>query len=73
MLIECWLDLEISMDYKKIEKEQNRLSSIYNITNVHAGCYMCNFENKYICVEHNGGCSGFDKCRSIYEKEHRNL
>lgn len=37
----------------EIEKEQNRLSSIYNITNVHAGCYMCNFENKYICVKHN--------------------
>lgn len=53
----------------EIEKEQNRLTSIYNITNVHAGCYMCNFENKYICVEYNGGCSGLDKCRSIYEKE----
>lgn len=59
------------MDYEEIEKEQNRLSSIYNISKVHAGCYMCNFENKYICVEHNGGCKGLDKCRSIYEKEYR--
>ena len=35
------------MDYKAIEKEQNRLASTYNITNIHAGCYMCNFENEY--------------------------
>ena len=57
------------MDNKEIKKEQDRLASTYGITNVHAGCYMCNFGSKYICEEHNGGCSGFDKCRDIHRKE----
>lgn len=57
------------MDYKAIEKEQNRLVSTYNITNVHAGCYMCNFENEYICHKVNGGCKNISKCREIFKKE----
>ena len=60
------------MTKEDINKEENRLISTYNITSTHAGCYMCNFEDKYICVEHNGGCKSLDKCRSIYEKEMNN-
>lgn len=60
------------MTKEEINKEENRLVSAYNITSTHAGCYMCNFEDKYICVEHNGGCKSLDKCRSIYEKEMNN-
>ena len=61
------------MDYKEIEREENRLASTYNITNVHAGCFMCNFENEYICIKYNGGCKGLNKCREIFEKEKKQL
>ena len=60
------------MTHKEIEQEENRLASTYNITNVHAGCYMCNFKDEYICVKHNGGCKNISKCRSIFEKEKMN-
>lgn len=60
------------MTKEEINKEENRLVSTYNITSTHAGCYMCNFGDKYICVEHNGGCKSLEKCRSIYEKEKMN-
>ena len=59
------------MDWKEIEKEEQRLVSIYNISSGHAGCYMCNFGDKYICEVYNGGCEDLDKCKSIYKKEQK--
>lgn len=32
------------------------------------GCYLCNFENQYICREHNGGCTGISVCKKINER-----
>ena len=57
------------MTHKEFENEQKRLSSTHNISRLHAECYMCNFEDEYICVKHNGDCKHIDICRSIYEKE----
>lgn len=32
------------------------------------GCYLCNFEDPYICKEYNGGCKSIDICKSIKNK-----
>lgn len=44
------------------------LSEKYNIHGAHACCYMCNFENDYICHKFNGGCERIDVCRKIREE-----
>ena len=58
-----------SQRFSKFEKEMNRLASTYGITDTHAGCYMCNYEDKFICHEYNNGCESVDKCKEIFEKE----
>lgn len=61
------------MDKKmQFEEEMNKLTSTYGISEHHAGCYICNYEDKFICHEFNNGCDSVDKCRSIYEKEMNN-
>lgn len=32
------------------------------------GCYLCNFEDEYICREYNGGCKNIDICKEIKNK-----
>lgn len=54
---------------EKFEIEQNRLIATYEITSVHACCYMCNYEDDFICHQHNNGCDSVEECRRIYEKE----
>lgn len=49
-------------------KQHNYLSKKYNIHGAHACCYMCNFENDYICHTFNGGCDRIDICRKIREE-----
>lgn len=51
------------------EEKLNRISTTYQITNDHAGCWLSNFEDDYICHKHNGGCKNIDKCREIFKKE----
>lgn len=29
------------------------------------GCYLCNFEDEYICKEYNGGCKSIHICKNI--------
>lgn len=41
----------------------------HKITSIHAGCYVCNYEDDFICHRYNNGCKNVDKCKSIYEKE----
>lgn len=50
--------------------EQHRyLTSTYYIPGAQACCYMCNFENDYICHQYNGGCKRFDVCKMIRDTE----
>ena len=49
-----------------IEKHRY-LTDKYNIHGAQACCYMCNFENDYICHQYNGGCKRIDVCRKIRE------
>lgn len=49
-------------------KRHSYLSEKYGIHGAHACCYMCNFENDYICHRFNGGCERIDVCRKIREE-----
>lgn len=50
--------------------EQHRyITDVYGIHGAHTGCYLCNFENDYICHQYNGGCDRIDVCRKIREQE----
>ena len=47
------------------------ITNTYKIHGAHAGCYLCNFENEYICHQFNGGCDHIDECRFIRSCEER--
>lgn len=61
----------MSKNIEDFKEESKRLISEYEITETHAGCFLCNYEDRYICNEHNGGCRLLDKCKEINEKENR--
>ena len=56
---------------ESFESELKRISSTYQISKDHAGCYLSNYENEYICHKHNGGCKNIEMCRGISTKEGR--
>lgn len=45
------------------------LSNVFQIPEGQADCYMCNFEDAYICKEYNGGCKSIDECQAIYRNK----
>ncbi len=54
---------------KDFKEESKKLSSAYGITETHADCFLCNYEDRYICNEYNGVCKSLAKCKEIYGKE----
>ena len=50
-------------------KEHRYLTEKYGIHGAHACCYMCNYENYYLCYQWNGGCDRINTCRKIYQHE----
>lgn len=60
---------EYSGSPDEYRKEHRYLMDKYNIHGAHACCYMCNFENDYICHQYNGGCYRLDICKRIREEE----
>lgn len=57
---------EVPDDY--IE-QHHKLTEKYGIHGAHAGCYICNFENDYLCHQWQGGCDQIDICRKIRDEE----
>jgi hypothetical protein len=55
--------------YKEYLQKHQWLTDKYKIHGAQACCYMCNFENDYICHQYNGGCNRIDVCRQIREDE----
>ena len=51
------------------QRKHQHLTTKYGIHGAHACCYMCNFENDFICHQYNGGCKRIDMCRKIREEE----
>lgn len=56
-------------DWHEYIERHRYLSDKYNIHGAQTACYMCNFENDYICHQYNGGCQRIDTCRKIREEE----
>lgn len=53
---------------KKFNADLKEIIDICLVTEGHAACYLCNFEDEYICHTHNGGCEKIELCRGIQEK-----
>lgn len=51
------------------EGNVSKLTDKYNIDPVHAGCYISNHYDEFICSQYNGGCSHQEACKLISEKE----
>lgn len=53
----------------KFDAELQAIKSKFpDIDDGHIGCYLCNFEDSYICKEHNGGCKSISKCQEIHKQ-----
>lgn len=52
-------------ELKQFKNRIAELSNSHGISEEHAGCYLCNFEEAFICKEYNGGCKSFDVCQEI--------
>ena len=60
------MDLEDAV--KKFDKDLKEIIDICSVEEGHAACYLCNFEDEYICNMYNGGCKKIEQCRCIQEK-----
>lgn len=49
-------------------KEEVDKMMLLGITEIHAGCYVSNYHDEYICDTYNGGCKSRNECEAIYEK-----
>ena len=49
----------------EFEKLKTRIKAEYNLTDVHAGCYICNYRDQYLCRN----CTGLDKCEEVHSAE----
>lgn len=47
------------------QRLKNRFMRTYDMTDVHAGCYIVNYRVQYLC----SGCPGLDKCEQVYSAE----
>jgi hypothetical protein len=53
----------------KFLEETEELVKKYNISRDTAHCYICNFEDDYICNRLNRGCNNVELCRQINKKQ----
>lgn len=55
-------------DVKKFDSNLKEIMDMCSVTEGHAACYLCNFEDEYICHTYNGGCKKVEQCRIIQAK-----
>lgn len=55
-------------EVKKFDVDLNNIINNCSVAEEHAACYLCNFEDEYICHTYNGGCKNIEQCRDIREK-----
>jgi len=53
----------------KFFAKADELVEKFNISRDTACCFICNFEDDYICKRFNGGCKNRKLCREIYLKQ----
>lgn len=61
------------MSWEKFDSDLKEIIDSCSVEKGHAGCYLCNFEDEYICYEYNGGCKKLNQCRDIREKLQQNV
>lgn len=52
----------------KFLDQADKLVEQFNISRDTACCFICNFEDDYICKRFNGGCKNRRLCRDIYKQ-----
>ena len=50
----------------KFLAQADKLVEQFNISRDTACCFICNFEDDYICKRFNGGCKNLYLCREVY-------
>ena len=53
----------------KFLDQADKLVEQFNISRDTACCFICNFEDDYICKRFNGGCKNLNLCREVYLKQ----
>lgn len=56
-----------SCDVDDFKMKTSIFTKNYKITEEHAGCFICNFEDDYICNTYNHGCDDHDRCKEIFD------
>lgn len=60
---------ELKTELKPFFQKCKMISKKYNISNNHAACFICNYNDDYICKKFNGGCKTIKTCEEIYNGE----
>lgn len=55
----------------RFQSDSEKLQNKFNITQSHAGCYLCNYRDKNICEYRNVKCKNIDICEQIYKETHK--
>lgn len=60
---------ELQIELKPFFQKCKTISKKYNESNDHAACFICNYNDDYICKKFNGGCKTIETCKEIYNGE----
>ena len=52
-------------EIKEFDAKVKKIIDTCSVAELHAACYLCNFEDEYICHIHDGGCNCMETCRNI--------
>jgi hypothetical protein len=55
-------------DKTMFQESKDKLVERFKISETHAGCFLSNYGDRYICKEHNGGCAYQSECDKIHRK-----
>lgn len=58
----CFSENDFDADFRSIK------AMFPDIDDNLIGCYLCNFEDRYICNEYNGGCKSLSRCQEIHKQ-----
>ena len=54
-----------NMSLDNFKKDVKKIISVCSVSEIQASCYLCNFEDEYICHKYDGGCKNIEICRNI--------
>lgn len=54
---------------EEFHNERNKLNERFGINSIHAGCYLCNYGDRWLCNEREDGmgCRHLGQCEEMYD------